>query len=160
MTITGNTADSDNTGSGDGGGIYNFAGSMVITGTSHIDGNTANNGGGIFNTWNGINTGANLTMTGGTIGQTGAGNGNNAKNNGGGFAVNPGAPPTPGIISLNSVSIANNTANSDSGSGGDGGGINVTTANVVAERLPSTATRQTQAGDGIFLAAVRSRGAH
>ncbi len=154
MTITGNIADSENNGVGDGGGIYNFAGSLVIQTTSHIDGNTAVNGGGIFSTWNNntINTSANLTMTGGTVGQSGVGNGNNAKNNGGGIAVSPGAATTFGTINLNSINITNNAANSDSVGGGDGGGIFVSSGNLsslngctIDSNVANSGT-----GDGIF----------
>jgi hypothetical protein len=157
MTITGNIADSENNNVGDGGGIYNFAGSLVITGTSHIDGNSAVNGGGIFNTWNGnaINTSANLNMAGGTIGQAGAGNGNTAKNNGGGIAISPGGATTFGVINLNTaLTISNNTANSDSSGGGDGGGIFVSSGNLNPLNgctIDSNAANVGGTGDGIRL---------
>ena len=132
VTITGNTADADNSGAGDGGGIYELAGSLVIQnngGTpSHIDGNAAINGGGIFVSWVGTATpAASLTMTNGTIGQSGSGN--NAKNNGGGLAVNPNGG-TAGTINVTNVSFTNNTANSDSTGGGDGGGIFVASGSI------------------------------
>src|SRR4029450_11023678 len=112
MNVNGNQADSDNTGAGDGGGLYNFFGSAIIQTTSHVDGNSAVNGGGIFCSWTGIagDSTAGLTVqTGSTIGQAGAGNGNSATNNGGSIAISPGAATTFGTITLSSLTFTNNT---------------------------------------------------
>jgi hypothetical protein len=126
MNVNGNVADSDNTGAGDGGGIFNFFGTAIIQTTSHVDGNSAVNGGGIFAGWSGIGTDstAGLTVqTGSTIGQAGAGNGNSAKNNGGSIAISQAGASIFGPINLNTLTFTNNTANSDSSGGGDGGAI-------------------------------------
>ncbi|MDQ3474235.1 MAG: Ig-like domain repeat protein [Acidobacteriota bacterium] len=133
VNVTGNQADSDlledpgpGTEFGDGGGIYNRFGSMVIQTNSHIDGNSAHNGGGIFAGWTGIGADptAGLTVnTNSTIGQAGAGNGNSARNNGGSIAINPVGAVSFNPINLTSLTFTNNTANSDSAGGGDGGAI-------------------------------------
>ncbi len=123
VSITGNTSQTTN-GNGDGGGIYNHFGNMTISGTTNINNNTAGrNGGGVYSTWTGnvADASAGFSMTNGTIGQTGSGN--SAKNNGGGIAISPGAASSFGTISLDTVTIQANTANSDSSGGGDGGGI-------------------------------------
>jgi hypothetical protein len=135
MNVNTNQADSDNTLVGDGGGLYTFFGNATVQTTSHIDGNSAINGGGIFTGWTGI--GADPTpgltvQTGCTIGQAGAGNGNSAKNNGGSIAMNPGAATTFGPINLNSLTFTNSTANSDNSGGGDGGAIFVGNGNITS----------------------------
>jgi hypothetical protein len=135
MNVNGNQADSDNTGAGDGGGLYNFFGSAVIQTNSHVDGNSAVNGGGIFCSWTGIagDSTAGLTVqTGSTIGQAGAGNGNSATNNGGSIAISPGAATTFGTITLSSLTFTNNTANSDNSGGGDGGAIFISSGNITS----------------------------
>jgi CSLREA domain-containing protein len=125
VNVTGNQADSDTTGSGDGGGIFNFFGAMTIQTNSHVDGNSAVNGGGIFAGWTGIaaDPTAGLTVSNSTIGQAGAGNGNSATNNGGSIAINPVGAVAFNPINLNTLTFTNNTANSDSVGGGDGGAI-------------------------------------
>ena len=126
VNVTGNQADSDNSGGGDGGGIFNFFGAMTIQTNSHIDGNSAVNGGGIFAGWSGIPSDptAGLTVdTNSTIGQAGAGNGNSAKNNGGSININPVGATLFNPINLTNLTFTNNTANSDSSGGGDGGAI-------------------------------------
>jgi hypothetical protein len=126
--VTGNTADSDNNSTGNGGGIYNFFGTLTVQTTSHIDSNTAVNGGGIFDTWtqNTNDLPASVVVnTSSTVGQTGSGNA--AKNNGGGIAIDVGGnsvtTPKTGSVTLTSVTVQGNTANSDNAGGGDGGGI-------------------------------------
>jgi CSLREA domain-containing protein len=127
-SVTGNQADSDATGTGDGGGVDLRFGAMTVQTTSHIDSNSAINGGGIFAQWNAQTNDkpASLTVnTSSTIGQSGAGN--TAKGNGGGLAIdlggNSGTTPKTGAVTLTSINIVNNTANSDNSGGGDGGGI-------------------------------------
>jgi hypothetical protein len=129
VNIQNNQADSDASGVGDGGGIYNFFGNMTVNNTSGgvISGNSAVNGGGIHNTWtgnSGVDASAGLTVTNGSIST------NSAKNNGGGIAVTPGAAGTFGTINITGATINNNTANSDSTGGGDGGGIFVSSGNI------------------------------
>ncbi len=130
VSITSNTADFNNDGFGNGGGIYNLFGAITIGNATActINSNTAVNGGGIFNTWNlqTLNASGSITMTNGTISS------NSAKNNGGGFAMDVRTPTTLGTVNLNTVTLASNTANSDSiGSpGGDGGAIHVTTGTI------------------------------
>jgi CSLREA domain-containing protein len=125
VNVTGNQADSDLSGVGDGGGIFNFFGSMIIQTNSHVDGNSAVNGGGIFAGWTGIaaDPTAGLTVSNSTIGQAGAGNGNSATNSGGSIAINPVGAVSFNPINLNTLTFTNNTANSDSAGGGDGGAI-------------------------------------
>jgi len=135
MNVNGNVADSDNTGAGDGGGLYNFFGTAIIQTTSHVDGNSAVNGGGIFNAWTGIpaDSTAGLTVqTGSTIGQAGAGNGNSAKNNGGSIAISQVGASIFGPITLNALTFTNNTANSDSVGGGDGGAIFISAGTITS----------------------------
>ncbi|MGB4848752.1 MAG: immunoglobulin domain-containing protein, partial [Saprospiraceae bacterium] len=111
VTLNSNIADSDNNGSGDGGGIFRAAGTLNLNNTITVGstgmGNTAVNGGGI------ANTGGNLSKTTGLLTVAA----NNAKNNGGGYYF------TSGTINFQKTVIINNTANSDNSGGGEGGGI-------------------------------------
>ena len=138
VTVTGNTADSDNTGGGNGGGIYHFFGTLIIQGASHIDGNSAVNGGGIFTTWSGIagDPSASLTVNGGTIGQSGSGN--NAKASGGAVAVAPGAATTFGTVSLNTVLMVGNNAVTSGGAAFiTSGSMNMGFSRVVSNTAPT-----------------------
>lgn len=85
ITLNSNIADSDNNGSGDGGGIYRAAGTLNLNNTITVGstglGNTAVNGGGI------ANIGGNLSKTTGLLTVAA----NNAKNNGGGYYITGGA---------------------------------------------------------------------
>lgn len=124
VQITGNTADSDNNNVGNGGGIYNLFGNMTVGTSSNISGNAAINGGGIFTTWNQApaDAPAGLSITGGTVGQSGSGN--TAKNNGGGIAIDPGGTPTlTSNVTLSGVTLKGNTADSDTNGSGSGGAI-------------------------------------
>ena len=135
MNVNTNQADSDNTLVGDGGGLYTFFGNATVQTTSHLDGNSANNGGGIFTGWTGIGADPTPGLTvqsGSTIGQAGAGNGNSAKNHGGSIAMNPGAATTFGPINLNTLTFTNSTANSDNSGGGEGGAIFVGSGNITS----------------------------
>jgi predicted outer membrane repeat protein len=124
--ITSNTADSDTTGVGNGGGIYNHRGAITIGNATacNINSNTAADGGGIYVTWNAQTNDvpSSVTMTNGTL------NSNNARNNGGGLAVNfesttGDASNRTATTTLTTVTLQSNTANSDSSGGGDGGAI-------------------------------------
>jgi hypothetical protein len=156
VTITGNTSQTTN-GNGNGGGIYNHFGDMTITSssaTTHIDNNTAGlNGGGIFSTWTGNNAdlSAGLSMTNGTLGQTGSGN--KAKNNGGGIAVSPGAAASFGTVTLVTVTIQANQSNSDAVGGGDGGGIFIDSGSINPLNGDTLDTNVATAGtgSGIFM---------
>ena len=151
MNVNGNQADSDNTGAGDGGGIYNFFGSITIQTNSHVDGNSAVNGGGIFTSWTGIaaDSTAGLTVnTGSTIGQAGAGNGNSAKNNGGSIAINPVGASMFGTINLANLTFTNNTANSDNSGGGDGGAIFIGAGNINSLNTCTIDSNVANAGTG------------
>ncbi|HBB87027.1 MAG TPA: hypothetical protein DC047_05380, partial [Blastocatellia bacterium] len=152
VSISSNVADNNNDNVGNGGGIYHDRGTLTIGNTNActINSNTANNGGGIFVTWDdqSLDSSAVLTMTNGTISS------NNAKNNGGGFVVDPGAPTTTGNVALNTVTLQGNTANSDSSGGGDGGGIFVATGTLNSLNgctIDSNAANVGGAGDGIRL---------
>ena len=61
ITITGISTISDNSTDNIGGGIYNYGGTITITGISTISDNSAGSGGGIYN------YGGTITITGGTI---------------------------------------------------------------------------------------------
>ena len=152
-TVTGNTADSDNNGTGNGGGIYNLFGSLIVQTTSHIDGNAAINGGGIYSTWNSqaLDASASLSVNGGTVGQTGSGN--TAKNNGGGVMISPTGATTFGTYSITGTTIQANTANSDSSGGGDGGGIYIDSGslNTLNNAIIDTNVANSGTGDGIFM---------
>jgi hypothetical protein len=150
VTIQNNQADSDASGVGDGGGIYNLFGNLTLNNTSggSLSGNSAVNGGGIFTTWigNSLNASAGLTIpTGTTISN------NTAKNNGGGIAISPGAASTFGTISITGATISNNTANSDSTGGGDGGGIYIDsgTLNPLSGVTIDSNVANSGTGDGI-----------
>jgi len=151
MNVNQNIADSDNSGAGDGGGIYNFFGTAIVQTTSHVDGNSAVNGGGIFQGWTGIagDSTAGLTVqTGSTIGQAGAGNGNSAKNNGGSIAIQQNGATTFGPITLNSLTFTNNTANSDSAGGGDGGAIFISAGTITSLNTCTIDSNVANAGTG------------
>ena len=117
-----------------GGGIYNSSsGTLTVTDSTLALNGATNNGAGIYNegtvnihrstltgnvsdaTGGGISNtnGGTLTISNGTI------SGNDAKDDGGGI-WNSGASST---ANLNNVTVARNTADSDSTSGGNGGGI-------------------------------------
>jgi hypothetical protein len=151
MNVNQNIADSDNNSTGDGGGIFNFFGTAIVQTTSHVDGNSAVNGGGIFQGWTGIagDSTAGLTVqTGSTIGQAGAGNGNSAKNNGGSIAISQAGATTFGPITLNSLTFTNNTANSDSSGGGDGGAIFISAGTITSLNACTFDSNVANAGTG------------
>jgi uncharacterized repeat protein (TIGR01451 family) len=130
VTIKGNQANSDATGGGDGGGIYNSGGTVTIGsstavtigGTAAGEPNTAVNGGGIFN------SSGTLTMNGGSL------NGNSATGSGGGIA-------TPVSTTFTGVSVTNNTASST------GGGFNIT-GGTFGINGSTTITGNTATGNG------------
>ena len=100
MTITNSTV-SNNTG---GGGVDNLGGTMIISGSA-VSSNTAtsSDGGGISNS-------GMLTVTNSTV------SGNAAIGSGGGIY-------TTANLHLNNVTLAHNTADSDTDGSGEGGGI-------------------------------------
>jgi hypothetical protein len=150
MNVNTNQADSDNTLVGDGGGLFTFFGNATVQTNSHIDGNSANNGGGIFTGWTGIAadpTPGLTVQTGSTIGQAGAGNGNSAKNNGGSICISS-AGSIFGTINLNSLTFTNNTANSDNLGGGDGGAIFVSAGNLTSLNNCTIDSNVANAGTG------------
>ncbi|HKE59066.1 MAG TPA: Calx-beta domain-containing protein, partial [Pyrinomonadaceae bacterium] len=105
---------------------YMLFGNATIGNATAVNftGNAANNGGGLYSTWNNLaaDAAASITMTTGSIGQSGAAN--NAKVNGGGIAIDVAGSPTPtSSITLNAVSIQGNNADSDNNGTGSGGGI-------------------------------------
>jgi fibronectin-binding autotransporter adhesin len=159
VNISSNTADFNNDNVGNGGGIYHDFGTLTIGNATActINSNTANNGGGVYVTWDdqSLDSSAALTMTNGTISS------NNAKNNGGGLVVDPGAPTTTGNVTLNTVTLQSNTANSDSSGGGDGGGIYVNTGTINSLNgvtIDSNAANS-GSGDGIRLSGGSITGA-
>jgi CSLREA domain-containing protein len=125
VTISGNAADSTHIHSGNGGGIANYG--VVMVTNSILNGNTAESGGAVVSQGalnavgstlsgntatfgGGITSSDLLTLTNSTI------SGNSALENGGGIA-------TIGTVDLNNVTIATNTADSDSNGSGEGGGV-------------------------------------
>ena len=101
FTMTGGEI-SDNTATNIGGGIYAWgSGTVTISGTALINGNTAtnNNGGGIY-----INSDKIFNMTGGTISN------NTATNNGGGIYVG-----TNSSLTMSGGTISSNTATTSGG---------------------------------------------
>src|SRR3990172_9066814 len=89
--------------SGDGGGIYN-KGTLTLLSSTVRDNKAGGKGGGIYNA-------GTLTLTNDTL------SGNRAKTDGGGLYN------ASGIATLNNVTIASNTANSDNNLTGKGGGV-------------------------------------
>jgi hypothetical protein len=126
--IQGNTADNDNNGTGDGGGIFNGGATVLLPNSTTIGGagalrNAAANGGGIFN------SSGSVTMTGGSI------TGNQAAGSGGGAGMNG------GTIALSGVSITGNSATvSGGGIFRDGGTLTLTNnVTIGASGQPNTA---------------------
>ena len=89
--------------SGDGGGIYN-KGTLTLLSSTVRDNKAGGKGGGIYNA-------GTLTLTNDTL------SGNRAKTDGGGLYN------ASGIATLNNVTIASNTANSNNNLTGKGGGV-------------------------------------
>lgn len=155
---------SENTAAASGGGLYNGEGTVTLT-KSTVDGNTALAGGGLYNTASGAtlgltlvssavsgnaatgdgggiyNAAATLTLTGSTIGENGA------TGSGGGIYND-----ANGVVSLSGVTVAENTADSDSNGVGSGGGINnvlgtFTLKNsILADNADNSATAQNCSG--------------
>ena len=101
------SAFTNNTAGGSGGAIGNVptAGAFVTITNSTISGNTANYGGGVY--------GAHTTISNSTV------SGNFARESGGGVIFNG----SESSLSLNNVTITNNTADSDLSGTGRGGGL-------------------------------------
>jgi hypothetical protein len=105
--VTDNICGGDHT-SGDGGGIYNYVG-MVTMEESHVTGNTAHSGGGIFNLGQGNVGSAKITVkAGSTVSDNTANFGGGIRNNFGTLTLEPGS------------SVSGNTAGVGGGIGNDG----------------------------------------
>lgn len=109
-TISNNSATHDR---GDGGGINIFDGTMIITGSTISNNTAGERGGGMRNVF------SDITILNSTI------SGNLAGDSGGGIYNDPLGIDNPDLatVELNNVTIAFNTADSDSDGIGDGGGI-------------------------------------
>lgn len=97
-----------------GGGVYNSGQEFTaFIYKTTISNNSANDGGGV------VNSSGLMRIEDSTI------SGNRAKNNGGGINNNDTScfPGCPGVVYVNSTTIANNRSNSDYKGTGDGGGI-------------------------------------
>ena len=135
-TITENTS-GNSTSLGEGGGIYNYAGSTLSLDNSTVAGNTASlNGGGVMN-----DNGTTDHITNCTIAN------NTAQGDGGGFYGGGGIVNTSGTIKLISgTTISGNTATSAAGPGYGGGGIYTDTH--IGTIINSTIEGNTTNGDG------------
>src|SRR5688572_8997984 len=134
VTISGNSA------SGEGGGIHLASGRLTINGTSSapstITGNTARNGGGIFNGGlsNSAGQPARVAASHATI------TANTALGDGGGIANQ-----LEGVVSLSDSNVSGNTA------GGDGGGLASSSKSSLAVVRTTFASNHTDAnGGGMF----------
>ncbi|HEY7709168.1 MAG TPA: HYR domain-containing protein, partial [Candidatus Entotheonella sp.] len=115
LTVQSNAADSDNNGSGNGGGIHMAGGTLTLNNNVVVGvvglANTANNGGGIA-----VEGGA-FNYNSGSI------NANSSKINGGGLHISDGPSPTAPTVTLTGIPVRRNIADSDNNNTGDGGAI-------------------------------------
>ena len=130
MTLRSNQANSDNSGGGDGGALYQNTGTTTFTGTLAIGGsgfaNTAVNGGGIRNNAGTVTLPANASITFNTASGTGGG------------ISNVGT-----LSAVSTATITNNTAT------GNGGGI-FNSGTLGAITTPTLNSNSGASGGGIF----------
>jgi hypothetical protein len=133
LTITGGNTD------GDGGGLYNDGGVVTLTGVTLAANAAALLGGALFNTKRGTITTTNCSVTGNSAGNGGGlynedgtinldgvtVSGNTASGNGGGLFNSP-----RGTITVTTCTVSGNTAVAGGGLYNDGGTINLTGATI------------------------------
>jgi len=142
--IASNTATCNGSGTNlGGGGIFNLAGTLALTGNTRITLNEANgvvcSGGGVL-----ANDNSTLTATSGVTISF-----NTANRAGGGIEVRPGASATLTDVSLtsNTANVTNNVA----AAGGNGGGVHITgNGNLMATDSSFTANTAAKEGGGLW----------